>query len=171
MDYTTSELTILSAMNWLHLLATVAWIGGIVINVFILSPAAKESLEPPMMMRLWGGIMKRFKKMVYVCMAVFIGTGIVMMFMNSAYGDSFDFGDTWTLFLVIKHVLVLVLIIMGIYMFQGVFPKLKKLAAKGPSPALAKAEKQQRVVATVNLILGILILAATAVNGAISGLV
>jgi uncharacterized membrane protein len=171
MDYTSSELAILSAMNWLHLLATVAWIGGVFINVLVLSPAAKESLEPPMMMRLWGGLMKRFQKMVYVSMAIFIGTGIVMMFMNSAYGDTFDFGDTWTLFLVIKHVLVLFLIIVGIYMFQSVFPKLKKLAAKGPSPELGKAEKRQRVVATISLILGILILAATAVNGAISGLV
>jgi uncharacterized membrane protein len=171
MDYTTSDLAIMSAMNWLHLLATVAWIGGVLINVIVLSPAAKESLEPPMMMRLWGAVMKRFRVIVYVCMAVFIGTGIVMMFMNSAYGDTFDFGDTWTLFLVIKHILVLILIIVGIYMLEGVFPKLKKLAAKGPSPELGKAEKRQKVVGATSLILAVLILICTAVNGAISALV
>lgn len=170
MDYTSSELAILSAMNWLHLLATVVWIGGVFINVLVLSPAAKESLEPPMMMRLWGGVMKRFRMMVYVSMAIFIGTGIVMMFMNSAY-ETFDFGDTWTLFLVIKHILVLILIIVGIYMLQSVFPKLAKLAAKGPSPELSKAEKRQKVVGAISLILCVLILACTAVNGAISVLV
>lgn len=171
MDYTTSDLAIMSAMNWLHLLATVAWIGGIVINMLVLSPAAKESLEPPMMMRLWGAVMKKFRKMVYVCMAVFVGTGIVMMIMNSGYSSSFDFGDTWTLFLVIKHVAVIVLIIMAIYMLQSVFPKLAKLAAKGPSPELAKADKLQKRIGATNLILAVIILACTAVNGAVSALV
>jgi uncharacterized membrane protein len=171
MDYTTSELAILSAMNWLHLLATVVWIGGVVVNVMILSPAAKESLEPPMMMRLWGAIMKRFRVLVYISMGIFIATGIVMMFMNSGYGDSFDFGDTWTLVLVLKHIFVLILIIVGIYMLEGVFPKLARLAAKGPSPELGKAEKRQRVVGATSLILAIIILALTAVNGAVSALV
>jgi uncharacterized membrane protein len=171
MDYTTSELAILSAMNWLHLLATVVWIGGIVINVMVISPAAKESLEPPMMMRLWGSLMKRFRKMVYVSMGIFIATGIVMMMMNSAYASTFDFGDTWTLVLVLKHIFVLILIGMAIYMLEFVFPRMKKLAAKGPSPELAKADKLQRMVGATNLLLGLIILAFTAVNGAVSMLV
>jgi uncharacterized membrane protein len=171
MDYTNSELAILSAMNWLHLLATVAWIGGIFTNVLVISSAARESLEPPMMMRLWGGIIKRFRVIVYASMAIFIGTGIVMMIMNSGYSSSFDFGDTWTLFLVLKHIFVLILIIVGIYMLQSVFPRLARLAAKGPSPELAKADKRQKVVGGISLILAIIILVFTAVNGAISALV
>jgi uncharacterized membrane protein len=171
MDYTTSELAILSSMNWLHLLATVAWIGGMIFVIAAVTPAAKETLEPPVMGRFMGSLMKKFRVMIYVSIGLLVATGIVMMFMNEESGGTFDFGNTWTLFLVLKHIFVLILIILGIYMMEVIVPKIGRLGAKGPSPEMAKAQKLQMRIGAINFILAILILICTAVNGAISVLV
>jgi len=171
MDYTTSELAILSAMNWLHLLAMVVWIGGIIFIMIAIFPAAKESMEPPIMGRFMGSLMKRFRKMFYVSVVLLVATGIVMTIMNKEYAGMFEFGNLWALFVVIKHIFVLILIIVGIYMMEVIVPRIGRLGAKGPSPEMAEAQKLQIKVGVINLTLAMIIIVFTAITGAISVLV
>jgi uncharacterized membrane protein len=166
-----SELTMLSVVNWFHLVATVAWIGGIFINLIVISPAARESLEPPAMGRFMGSFVKRFRVLVYISMGVLVVTGVFMMLWNKLYAGGMDFGSPWVLFVVLKHIFVLILIILGIYILQVVAPKVERLGAKGPSPKLAKAQKLQVQLAITTVIIGLVILVFTAITGAISVLV
>jgi uncharacterized membrane protein len=166
-----SELAILSAVNWLHLVATVVWIGGIVTNLIVVSPSAKESLEPPVMGRFMGSFIKRFRCLVYFSMGVLVVTGVIMMLLNDQYLGIFNFGNLWTLVVVVKHILVVILIILAIYIFQILFPRMGQLGAKGPSPELAKLQKLQGQLAVTTVIIGLVILVFTAITGAISALV
>ena len=106
--------------------------------------------------------------MVYASMGVLVVTGVFMMLYNQQYAGTF--GNFWEQILLTKHVLVVVLIIMGIYMLQGLFPKMQKLAAKGPSPELGKLQKRLATLGMTGVVLGIVILVFTAINGAISAM-
>jgi uncharacterized membrane protein len=166
-----SDLAILSTVNWLHLVATVVWIGGIVTNLIVVLPSAKESLEPPVMGRFMGSFIKRFRWLVYFSMGVLVVTGVIMMLMNDQYLGMLNFGNLWTLVLLVKHILVVILIILAIYLLQVVFPKVGQLGAKGPSPELAKLQKLQGQLSITTVIIGLIILVFTAITSAISGLV
>ena len=75
----------LSVMNWLHMIATVVWIGGIGTNLLVLMPSMRESLEPPMMGKLMGAVMKRFRRLVYVSIFVLSVTGVLMNLLDENY--------------------------------------------------------------------------------------
>ena len=62
----TGGLMVATIVDWLHLIATVGWIGGIFLNNLALSPSARETLEPPVMGRFMSGYMKRFRVIAYV---------------------------------------------------------------------------------------------------------
>jgi uncharacterized membrane protein len=166
-----SELTTLSVVNWFHLVATVVWIGGIFLTVTAISTAAKQSLEPPAMGRFMNSFLKRFRVLAFVSIGVLVVTGVFMMLWNKLYAGGMDFGNPWVLFVVLKHVFVLILIILCVYSLQGISPKIERLGAKGPSPKLAKLQKLQMRIGVTNMVLGLIILAFTAITGAISVLV
>jgi hypothetical protein len=54
------------------------------------------------------------------------------------------------------------MVILAIYAFEILAPKVAKIAAKGPSPELLRIQKSQMSLAAIGFILGIIILALTA---------
>ena len=160
----------LSVLNWLHLVATVVWIGGIFTNILALSPSARESLEPMVMGRFMGSYITRFRRLVYISMGILVVTGAIMMIMNPQYSVSSNFGSLWMQFVLVKHVFSVILIILGIHMLQVIFPKIGRLAAQEPSPELGKLQRLQTRLGMTSLIIGTLILVFTAITGAISAL-
>ncbi len=165
-----SKLVLLSALNWLHLVAVVVWIGAMITNVLTLLPSARESLDPPVMGRLMGAVMKRVRRLVYISIAVLLVTGVIMTSLNKEYLGVLDFGNSWGVFLLVKHIFVAILIILGVYMFEVLAPKLGRMAAKGPSPEFAQLQKLQARIGTAGVIIALIILLFTAVTTAISAL-
>lgn len=164
------NLLLLSIVNWLHLTATVTWIGAIITNTIVLLPAAKTSLEPPVMGRLLGVFMKRFRPLVYVCIVTLFLTGVIMMVLNKYYDGLMNLGNPWAQLLLIKHILIIIMVIIVVYAFEILAPKVGRLAAKGPSPELANAQKLQMRLATLGLVTALVVLLLTSVITAISSL-
>jgi uncharacterized membrane protein len=124
---------------------------------FVLLPAAKAALEPPVMGKLMGVFAKKMKVVVYISGIVLIVTGIVMQILspsNTGYG----FGARWGMVLVVKHVLVVVMLFIGVYISESVVPKIVNLAPKGPSPEMGKLQKKQMSLGMFNFILSLIIL-------------
>lgn len=161
-------LILLSGVNWLHLIATVVWIGGIFTNSLVLLPSTKEALEPPAIGRLMGVVMKRFRILIYTSMVVLGVTGVLMNLLNENYLGFMRFGNLWSQVTLIKHIFTIALIILAIYAFEGLAPKVSKLAAKGPSPDLSRLQKLQLSLAYTGFVLGIIILFLTSIITAIS---
>lgn len=157
-------LVVASVIDWLHLLATVAWIGGVFINNLVLSPSARESLEPPVMGHFMSSYMKRFRVLAYVSMGVLVLTGVIMMLFSPNYAGGFDLSSLWALFLLLKHILVVVLIIIGVYILEVLNPKMERAGAKGPSPEVAKLQALLRKLGMTSFAVGLLILLFTAVT-------
>ncbi len=161
---------ILGIVYFVHIMATVLWIGGILVNFFVFVPSAKVTLEPPVMGKFMGVVMKRFKPIVYGCM-VFLGiTGYILVIQNPNYVGTLVFDNTWSVLSLIKHIVVVVFVIIGIYMFEGLLPKMGKLATKGPSPELAKLQALQSKLGLVAVVLAVVVLYLTSVMNSISSL-
>jgi hypothetical protein len=75
---------------------------------------------------------------------------------NASYMGLALFGNLWSIVALIKHIVIVVMIIMAIYAYEGLARKVSKLAVKGPSPA------------STGFILGVIVLLLTGVMTAIS---
>lgn len=152
------EQAALSILNFLHLFATVIWIGGMANNILTILPSAKEVLEPAVSGRLIGAVMKRFRLIVYVSFLVFIVSGIPLTLLNEDFAGLGQFNDAWSQVILVKHLFVAAVILLGVYSFEVVTPKVAKLTAKGPSPELLKAQKLQLRLASTGFVLSLVIL-------------
>jgi uncharacterized membrane protein len=142
---------VLSILNFLHLFATVIWIGGMTTNMLVLLPSMREALEPAIAGRFLGVVMRRFRRLVYGSIFLLILAGVPMELLN-------DNGNTWSQLIMVKHLFVIALVLLTIYSFEVLAPKVAKLATKGPSPELAKLQRLQLRLAATGLLLGIIIL-------------
>lgn len=163
-----NSLVLLSVVNWFHLFATVAWIGGMTTNLLILLPSIREALEPATVGKLMVAVLKRFRILTYISIVVLAVTGVVMTRFNANYLGSLQFENLWSTISLIKHVITAVLVILAIYAYEGLARKVSKLATKGPSPDLARLQKKQIAFASTGFILGIIILLLTGIMTAIS---
>lgn len=100
-------------LYWLHLIATVVWIGGITFILFILIPKTKEVLKQDAG-KLIGEVSKRFKLFVDWSIILLIITGIALSVINKASTHSDDPAGYRTL-LIIKHVFVLMMVLIHLY--------------------------------------------------------
>jgi len=151
------ELVLLTLMNWVHLFATVAWFGAITTMFFVLLPAAKVALEPPVMGKLMGVLAKKMKVVAYLSGIVLIVTGVVMQILSPS-NAVYSFGTRWGMVLVVKHILVAIMIFVGVYVSESIMPKIAKLAAKGLSPEVGALQKKQMKLGMFNFILSLIIL-------------
>lgn len=164
----TTKLILLSGLNWVHLFATVSWFGAMTTNMFVLGPALKESLDPPAMGKLMGSFMKRFRMFVYICIATLGISGIFMTALNKHFDGSMNFESLWSIVAHIKHLVVALMVVLVVYAFEGLAPKVAKAAAKGPSPELGKMRQKQMRLAACGFVMALVILLLTAVMTAIS---
>jgi uncharacterized membrane protein len=81
----------LAITYWLHLLATVAWIGAIVATSILFLPAAQRSLKPVDHLALIEAMQKRLEPIAWFCMALLLLTGLFQMSVNPHY-DGFRSG-------------------------------------------------------------------------------
>ena len=113
---------------WLHSIATVVWIGGITIILFIVMPSAKQVLgvEAGKMM---GEISKRFNPIANYSIILLIVTGAVLTAFNKQYSGISNFDNNWLLGLIVKHVFVIGMVIVHFYRGLILTPKIAKTEA------------------------------------------
>ena len=149
-------------LRWIHLMATVAWIGGMFANFFIYMPAMRKVLDPSVSGKLMGTVMKRFRIMVYISMGLFLFTGMISGFIHVSSVDAASAENSWNTLLTIKVSVFVVMAVLAIYAFEYLAPKVAETAAKGASPELARIQKRQMALAATGFILGIIIVAISA---------
>lgn len=140
---------ILAISYWLHLIATVIWIGGITFILFVAIPSAKQILGAEAG-KLMGEISKRFTPLVNYSIILLIVTGVALAdFMNR------EFWNSWTLVLTVKHVLVLGMV--AVHFYRGLILA-PRIARTEPASAKASLQKLSLNLVKVNFYLGLLVL-------------
>ena len=100
---------LISLSYWLHALATVVFIGHFVLLAAIYLPALGDN--PPAL----SAISKRSRWWLYASMLVFTITGVYLTFVDSNYLGIGNFSNFWSVMMLVKHLLILVMIGMGFW--------------------------------------------------------
>lgn len=137
----------------LHLLAAVAWVGGMFFAHQMLRPVAAELLEPPLRQPLWVGVFNRFFPVVWGAIMLIPITGYWMIF--GVFGG---FGSVG-LYVHLMHGLGLLMIALFLYVYFVPFKKLKAAVAAQAWPNGKAHIDRIRDVVGINTLLGIITIA------------
>ena len=130
-------------IDWIHILATITWIGGMFTNLFIIRPTIYQFLSPADAGKFLGAMMKRFRIMVYGSIVVLGITGIPLKIINENYISIINFENNWEIISFIKHICYGVLVLIAIYSFEFLSPRVVRVAETGPSAELQSLRKRQ----------------------------
>ncbi len=145
---------ILIAFYWLHLLATVIWIGGITFILFIAIPSSKQVLGAEAG-KLMGEISKRFTPLANYSIIFLIVTGLALTRFNKHVSETGVFDNTQTSGLILKHIVVLGMVAVHFYRGSILSLKIVKTTSVDKKAALQKLSLN---LVKVNFALGLLVL-------------
>ncbi len=156
----------MTVIYWLHMLATVIWIGGLAALVLLVIPAARRSLDAAGFAALMGALQQRLDPLGWFCLALLVGTGMFQMSSNPHYNGFLAIDSTWAAAILLKHGLFLIMTGASAYLTWGVLPALRRAALKvslgQPAPDLLRLERRNLLLMRLNLLLALLVLALTA---------
>lgn len=152
---------------WLHMLATVVWLGGLATLALLVLPAAASSLDPPRYAALLEGIQKRLDPLGWLCLAVLLATGMFQMSASPNYSGFLSITNRWATALLVKHLLIFGMVALSAWMTWGVLPALRRAAlqrAMGkPASQTEALQRRELLLLRLNLVLGGLVLMLTAI--------
>ena len=152
---------------WLHFIATVMWVGNLSAIAFLLLPAMKRALDPNAQLALIEAIQKRFEPLAWFSLSLLILTGLFQMSVNPHYDGFLSTSTQWSLAILAKHFLGMFVIVATAIQTWDVTPALHRALVKSKkmdnSYELESLRRRETRLIQINLILGILLLAATAV--------
>ena len=143
----------MSIALFLHMLASVIWVGGMFFAHVVLRPVAAGQLEPTVRLTLWVGVFKRFFPLVFAAIATLLVTGYWMVL--SFYGG-FDVVGLHV------HIMVwtgYVMILIFFHVFFAPFKRLKRAVAAEDWATGGKSLAQIRSLVGINLLIGLAIIA------------
>ena len=151
---------------WLHLLATVTWIGSLAAISFLILPAARHSLDLDAQGALIDAIQRRLEPLAWFCLALLVVTGMFQLSTSPHYNGLLSTSNQWSLAILVKHIMVVVMIVVSALQTWEVLPSIQRAAIRaqktGDPAELRVLRQRERLLLRVNLLLSILILAATA---------
>lgn len=161
----------LTIIYWLHMVATVIWIGSLVILSVVILPAAKQRLSPSEYIGVLESIQKRLDPLAWFSLFILLSTGLVQMSTSPSYQGLLVIQGRWAIAILIKHTLFFAMGIISAYLTWWLLPELRRLAiqqTKGDaSEDIADRSlihhRREIFLLRVNLVLGIMVLALTAV--------
>lgn len=156
---------VLAIIFWLHMLATVTWIGSLAaINILVL-PASHRTLKLADQLGFISALQKRLEPLAWFCMAVLLVTGLFQLSTSPHYDGFLSLSTQWSFAILVKHGLALVMVVVSAIQTWEVLPAIQRTLMKKEKAAeaeLAKLQKKELLILRVNLTLSALILAATA---------
>lgn len=157
---------LLAGATWLHLLATVTVIGLYLVMYWMVTPAA---LAAPAQAALVFDTYRRSKPFALIAWLVFAVTGVALMLINPSYQGIGQFGNSWAVLMLIKHVVVLAMILMtGFTNLCPVIGLMRpfQIALTRDDPAQIEAVlRRLHTRELITMLLGVIVLLLTAAAG------
>lgn len=131
---------ILALSYWIHLLATVVWLGGLALMGLVAWPALRqETLQS----NQWLALQKRFTPFVNASLIVLLVTGFVQTTNDTNYDGFLRIDSLWSQAILVKHIAVAGMIIIGGIMQLRVHPAMERLALLAKKRPQLAAEEQE----------------------------
>ncbi len=156
----------LSLAYWLHMLATVTWIGSLAALALLVLPAARRSLPGPAYAAFLVTLQRRLDPIGWLSLMVLVGTGLFQMSASPNYVGFLSIANPWAIAILIKHVVFLAMTATSASITWGLMPRLGRLAllqARGQeTPDAPRLLQQEARLLRLNLVFGVIVLALTA---------
>lgn len=166
----------LVVVYWLHMLATVVWLGGLAALSIVALPAARKALDVSRYAAFLNELQHRLDPLGWFSLALLVGTGMVQMSANPNYQGFLAIDNQWARAILVKHLVIVGMVGMAGYITWGLLPRLRRLALRqalaqkdsnevdaGLAENIAALQRQEMLLLRLNLLLGIVVLALTAV--------
>lgn len=131
---------LLALSYWIHLLATVVWLGGLALMGLVAWPALqKRTLSA----NHWVDLQKRFTPWVNASLVILLITGFVQMTYDPNYEGFLDVSSVWAQAILVKHIAVGAMIVIGGYVQWRIHPAMERTALLVEKrPQLAEEERE-----------------------------
>jgi uncharacterized membrane protein len=149
--------TFLNALStWLHALATIVMIGYYLFTCLIFLPIFEGQVQGTALREMLELVSNRLRPYFGGSLLIFLITGTYLMMINEKYlGLGQFFGNTWSILIVIKHVVVLAFLALAIYSERVFLGRIRDGNPRGLT--------QYRRALNITLYLGLFILLLTSI--------
>lgn len=161
---------VLVASYWIHLLATVVWLGGIALMAFIAWPALRQGA---LSSNQWFMLQKRFVPWVNAALIVLLITGFIQMTNDENYNGFLAVDSLWAWAMLLKHIAYGGMVVLTVYLQFGLHPAMSRLALLAETqPQTATAERDKLAAREIrylrlNVLAAMLVLLFTAIATAV----
>ncbi len=151
---------LISLSYWLHSLATVVFIGYFLLMYIICLPVFTNHQSDSLTATILSDISNRSRAWLYIALIVFILTGIYLTLVDANYLGLGNFGNPWSVLMLVKHIIVVAMIAMGLW-----YNVIKRVGQQLRSdPDITQAFSQFRQYSLVMAVAGLLVLLLTAIS-------
>jgi uncharacterized membrane protein len=151
---------------WLHLLATVTWVGSLAGISFLVLPAMQRSLNPETQLVFIEAMQKRLEPIAWFSMSLLVLTGLFQMSVNPHYDGFLSTSTQWSLAILTKHLLGIIMVVVSAIQTWEVIPAIRRAIVKSKKSDNAEEldvlRRREILLLRMNFGLSILILLATA---------
>jgi uncharacterized membrane protein len=161
----------LAIFYWLHLAATVFWLGGMAAVVWVILPAlSRPAFKIPVetQLNILQQTLRRVQAVGWFCLLVLSGTGMFQMSSNVNYKGFLEINGSWAWAILLKHIWIGGLILVQLYQSLGLEPELNRLILLTAKNGAVPKEKiqafyhKQRLAWIISLVFMVIILGLTA---------
>lgn len=132
---------LLAISYWIHLLATVVWLGGLAVMVLVAWPAVRRQT---LLDNQWLALQQRLAPFNNGSLVLLLVTGFYQMTQDPNYHGFLAVDSVWAGAILLKHIAVVGMMGVGAYLQMSLYPAVQRtrlLAEK--RPALATGEQAQ----------------------------
>ena len=160
-------LPMLTAIYWLHMLATVVWVGGQAALALLVLPAARKTLKDADFTAFFAQVNRKLQLVGWISLTILIGTGMFQMSASPSYQGFLSITNTWAVAILSKHLVIALLIGLSAYSTWGLAPALERLSllrshGKGSEAEFISFQKREELLVRINLAISIVVLLLTA---------
>ena len=151
---------------WLHLFATVAWVGSLAAVSLLILPTMQRALDAENQLRFIEAMQRRLEPIAWFSMSVLVATGLFQMSVNPHYDGFLSTSSQWSLAILIKHSLGLVMVVVSAIQTWEVIPAIRRSIVRSKKSSNAaeidSLRRREVLLLRLNFGLSLLILLATA---------
>lgn len=160
----TTPIWALTVAFWLHMLATVIWVGSLAILSIIILPVAKNKIAEKDYAPFLHAVNKKLDPLGWFGLTVLTVTGLIQMSSNSNYDGFLAINNAWGRAILFKHITFFSIIAISAYQTWLLAPALEREAikkAKGIATNQPYLETRREKLIRLNLFLGAIVLLFT----------
>jgi len=151
---------------WLHMLATVVWVGSLAAISLLILPAMQRALNAEAQLIFIEAMQKRLEPIAWFSISLLIITGLFLMSVNPHYDGFLSTSTQWSLAILTKHILGMLMVVVSAIQTWEVIPAIRRaiMLSKKTNNAeeVDTLRRRESILLHIYFGLSILILAASA---------